>query len=452
MLSLLLPPGRFSVGATTFQSPVAKIRVGSSLRSQDPALELTEVAFTAFYPTCSRKGPAMDWLTRPLKHALTGLARFAGYPRWMLWPIIYLYGSLIKIPVHRNAPLQHADDGQWPVVIFSHGLGGSRTAYSQLCSRIAATGKIVLAIEHRDGTGSTCVTSFPTGKVIYYLKEQDVTWPDDGTDPPSFRLRVEQLEFRLHEIYSVFSTFRRLVENDETLKIQTIDDVQIDWSSWTQPNSVSAKPPARCTEDVGLVGHSFGGCTVFSLVSSDPPSEHYPPIPISSCLALDPWLEPIPSPGPVPLLISTSAFNSQAGSRRPSLATGALFDVTPNDDGPHPRLLIVNSEQWTLWTSHFERLKEVTSSWRPQGRIITLVGSMHASFSDFPLLPFVRSKASQKLMDVLSHLSVGFLDDELSETLEHLDSRTMEVEIVGTRKDGRPKRKLAGEAGHIIIH
>lgn len=77
-----------------------------------------------------------------------------------------------KIPVYRNAPLlSPGNEKQWPLVLFSHGLGGSRTAYSQLCTEMAAAGKVVLAIEHRDGTAPAC--TFGSRTVLYY-RDEDV--------------------------------------------------------------------------------------------------------------------------------------------------------------------------------------------------------------------------------------------------------------------------------------
>jgi len=69
---------------------------------------------------------------------------------------------------------------QWPLVIFSHGLAGGRNVYSHLCSRLAASGMVVLAIEHRDGSAPAC---FPRAwnedgktepRVVHYLKVKDV--------------------------------------------------------------------------------------------------------------------------------------------------------------------------------------------------------------------------------------------------------------------------------------
>lgn len=38
-----------------------------------------------------------------------------------------------------------------------------------------------------------------------------------------------------------------------------------------------------------------------------------------------------------------------------------------------PRLLVLNSEIFTLWKDHYSRLQDVVNSWEPQGqRIMTL--------------------------------------------------------------------------------
>ena len=56
-------------------------------------------------------------------------------------------------------------------------------------------------------------------------------------------------------------------------------------------------------------------------------------------------------------------------------------------------------------------------------------------------------------MDVISKLSIAFLDGRLEEVLELIPRRKMDAEIVGKKKNkyGRPKRRLVGSVGEIIV-
>ena len=59
-------------------------------------------------------------------------------------------------PIVKNAPVSRAR--QWPVVVFSHGLGCSRFAYSRICTDLASHGWVVAATEHRDGSAALSFT------------------------------------------------------------------------------------------------------------------------------------------------------------------------------------------------------------------------------------------------------------------------------------------------------
>jgi platelet-activating factor acetylhydrolase len=488
MLSLPNIAGRYEVGATTFalQLRSASVIGSAKLREQGteelkPALTLEEVAFTAFYPaeTSGKDGvrdlrKGIDWLGRPVKDSLLGYARFGRLSRiytWILWPFLYFYGSRVKMPVYSNAPLldpsalsvdgQKPQGSQWPLVIFSHGLGGGRNAYSQICSRIAASGRVVIALEHRDGTSPACIIRSLSGETTtkLYSLTDDVVWGSDmPSDPGTLPFRHDQLTFRRHEIYLAYSAFRSLIEHgrngieQETRQLQTIDGSQIDWESWSKR--------VKCEADVTLAGHSFGGATVFSLLSSPPPANEYPQIPVTQALILDPWIEPIPSPGPAPLSDRNLNISPEGSPEQTTASTGSLSESTAKGSGTLmqdsrslPRMLVLNSDRFTLWKDHFERLKDVVEAWEPEGqRVLTLVRAEHASFSDFPLLPILRRAGAQIVMDLLSKLSLAFLDGQMEEALGEVKTRKMEVEIIGKLKDGKPKRRLIGEVGEIIIH
>ncbi|KAF8639716.1 hypothetical protein AX17_000978 [Amanita inopinata Kibby_2008] len=435
---------------------------------------MDEVAFTAYYPadisSASKQG--LDWLLRPAHVSLHGFSIFAAIPKWILWPVVYLFGIFIKIPVYTNAPLLRPDKmakpivDQWPLVIFSHGLGGSRTAYSHLCSRLAASGKVVLAIEHRDGTGHACISRSwgdsdkKNQREIYYLKENQIEWENHPTnvDPLHFPLRADQLELRRQEIYTTYSKFCSFLKGEPSAELETIDGGEIDKSSWSAIDDSTQSCPVKVHEDITLAGHSFGGCTTLSILSTKPPPGHES-IPISQTLILDPWLEPLPIPGPIPrsTLNSCKLVDEATIAIRSSLdATTVGEDASSGSGKPGldlPRMLVINSETFTLWEDHFIRLREVVQAWEPEGdRIITLVGSQHTSFSDFPILPLVQRKEARLLLDTIVHVSLAFLDSSLELKLDVLPKRSMETRIIGFKPNGKPKRKLVGNAGDIIVH
>ncbi|KNZ74816.1 Platelet-activating factor acetylhydrolase [Termitomyces sp. J132] len=443
MLFLSSAEGPFPVGATTFVASVPSPHQVGSIRLQsynDPALFLSEVAFTAYYPAdiskSTRKG--LDWAFAPF---FTGLC----ISFWLLWPVFYLFGALIRVPVYPNAPLarprqeSYSEDekeaGQWPLVIFSHGLGGTRTAYSQICSRLASSGRVVLAMEHRDGTGSACITRL---QPIYYYKDYDIVIDDTRKSEESvaFPLRADQLEFRREEIYAAYRSFCNFLNKDSASELDTIDNQPIDRTSWTYVNPASNKGPICFDKNVTLAGHSFGGCTVLTILSSTPPLE-YPHIPVSHALIFDPWLEPLPLPEPIPIRLLQNPAQ---------LIT--LYD------GRLPQMLVINSEVFTLWKDHYTRVKRIVKAWEPEGRrLLTLgkLGSKHEVFSDFPSLPIIGSSAAKTNMKIISRLSIAFLNDKLEEALISISTREMEIEVVGKRKDGKPKRKLIGNVGDVIV-
>jgi platelet-activating factor acetylhydrolase len=54
-----------------------------------------------------------------------------------------------------------SDIDKFPVVAFSHGVGGHRSMYSALCTYLASHGFVVAAVEHTDGLSSAAK---PAGK------------------------------------------------------------------------------------------------------------------------------------------------------------------------------------------------------------------------------------------------------------------------------------------------
>lgn len=177
------------------------------------------------------------------------------------------------------------------------------------------------------------------------------------------------------------------------------------------------------------------------------------PLPVTRAIVLDPWLEPLPSPGPTPLQVKVSLLE------------------TPR---PIPRLLLLNSEGFTLWTDHFARLKELSAIWKqsdsdrtseePPVRLLSLIRAQHMSFSDagilFPtrLNPFGQNTSeSQIFLDVITNLCYSFLEsgDDFAHALEKVHIREQEIVPVDVAKKDKPTKwdkKFVGNAGDVIVH
>lgn len=93
---------------------------------------------------------------------------------------------------------------------------------------------------------------------------------------------------------------------------------------------------------------------------------------------LDPWLEPLPTPLPVPYTIVAPTGEAAIKSSLEVMTSfanqegGAPTSVLESSAG-HSKMLVINSETFTLWKDHYACLKEIMAGWGPNGgRILTL--------------------------------------------------------------------------------
>lgn len=185
----------------------------------------------------------------------------------------FLFGST-HLPVEVEPKLKPTSK-PYPIMLFSHGLAGSRRMYSVFCGEMASRGYIVAAIESRDGSGpaTTVVSQDGTKRVVEWLRAEEMTWPD-GVEGSSMDLRRVQLQVRTAEIQAAVQTTRQLA-NGDALKTTSAYDFQ----AWK--HQVDAK-------NLIMAGHSFGGGSTIA-ACRDLGSV------FKQAVALDPWLERRPS-------------------------------------------------------------------------------------------------------------------------------------------------------------
>lgn len=168
-------PGPYATGYVVARLPAETPYVAPVphlVKDDSPALRLSENVMAIYYPTPPVQagwfsGSSEQWIPGPLRSAFEGYAKYAPiiFGPWCGWLVGGLLGR-VRMPVHVAAPLAQAD-AKFPLVIFSHGLVGTRNTYSQFCSSLASEGYVVVAVEHADGSGPCVVRD---GKPFVFTK------------------------------------------------------------------------------------------------------------------------------------------------------------------------------------------------------------------------------------------------------------------------------------------
>jgi platelet-activating factor acetylhydrolase len=316
----------------------------------------------------------------------------------------------ISIPARKNAPLlKPADSARWPVMIFSHGLAGSRNAYSHLVGSIASHGVIVIAPEHRDGsTPISYIRDVPkttangektpvnySKRTIGYKRMPHVPSPEVEAG------RTAQLTTRMWEMGCIHDSIMKIAEGKILSNLNT--------------SSISLSPFANQMEvhqpgSIIFAGHSFGAATVaqfvkstfYSSQTSEAPVSYEPIFTPSSRSAI---VKQITPDTPV-ILLDMWCLPLRASTTRwlwnkpfPCYAPGG-----PGGSG----LLAVESETFYKWRVHLKATKAfltpnpadpkmtVEKDGRPGPHIFYATASAHLNQSDFAILfPYVTKRMFQ---------------------------------------------------------
>ncbi|KAF2017633.1 hypothetical protein BU24DRAFT_420677 [Aaosphaeria arxii CBS 175.79] len=446
--------GPYSVGSMDIEVPVENPRTFSHItRDGKHLLKIETVLFTLYYPAAIGSGSGKDpggrrnwsretWLPRPRIEVAKGYGKFAGIPGPVAVAYFGATTGLTKLRAFRNSPVAThwppmgnskknghkiknkqgppppggSEEPTFPLLFFSHGLGGTRTAYSTMCAEFASYGFVVCALEHRDGSGPRTFVNHPKeggegsqkqeaqGNVDHTHEEIrkgydriDYVFPKDNpfdTSPKNEKgvdgeLRSAQIELRLAEIEEAYKVLcdirngggaeieRRNLRREGYIGGSSRGLAGVDWSMWTKRFHV---------DRVTVAGHSFGAATIVELLRNADRFSY-----VQAGIIYDIWGAPI---------------------------------KPPKDDPRHRihlPLLGINSEAFMYWQKNLDAVTSLMEETREQGApafLCTVRGSIHLSQSDFTILfPHVCSfflKATvhpQRAIDLNISASLEFLRD-----------------------------------------
>ena len=342
-------------------------------------------------------------------------------------------------------------------MVFSHGLGGTKNAYSHITGSLASHGLVVVAPEHRDGSAPISFIQSTDGlsaKAVGYR-----SLPYKPT-PELEEARNKQLEIRLWEMGLVHDALLKLDSNP--LQLHNIGDRT---SQDAIPLSMFASAlDVHTPGKISWAGHSFGAASVVQFVKSvyyhdsHPPNGYTPlyrPTPGSSLVSqitpstpitlLDLWA--------LPLLSTPTSY----------LFSKPLPSYTSNAGSPP---LAILSEAFFKWTVNLRETKRALSSHTDQTsspeatppHIFYPVSSAHLSQSDFgPLFPWLTRKVFKAedpertlrlnvraILESLRRSGINVADTSVSDM-------ELEVEKDSERQEGDQKKRYPLSQDHKIL-
>lgn len=283
-------------------------------------------------------------------------------------------------------------------MVFSHGLGGTKNAYSHLLGSLSSHGVVVIAPDHRDGSAPLSLIRDKPGSTPRPVEYRSIS---HRQSPEVEQARDDQLKIRLWELGLIHEALLKIDRGEP------LSNMSADASADTAGHLAmfSSSLDVHNPGSIAWSGHSFGAATVVQLVKSvfyrptkSTPSSYQPLFqpstssqiahqitPSSPVFLLDLWCLPLMSR-------STRWLNEQP-----------LPCYAPHGPGGR-NLIAILSEAFFKWESNLIQLKRAVSEdptagdpsniSHPAPYIFYPVSSAHLSQSDFGILfPWFTKKA-----------------------------------------------------------
>ncbi|KAL9003744.1 MAG: hypothetical protein Q9188_003408 [Gyalolechia gomerana] len=448
--------GPYQVGSTDVEIPVAELPSPSPI----PDSSITTVSFRIFYPSepSAKHSKSVYWLPDPQHEYLSAYVRFLGASHRLSaflrnLPFLRIL-SYTTIPVVRNAKLLPAPTKtrRWPVMVFSHGLGGTKNAYSHLLGSLSSHGVVVMAPDHRDGSAPLSLIHDKPGSSPRPIEYKSIS---HRQSPEVEQARDHQLKVRLWELGLLHEALLKLDRGEPLSNTLAESSSQTAGQLAVFSSSLDVHNPGS----ISWAGHSFGAATVVQLVRSV--FYRHKNLTASSHQAL---FEPSTSSQIVHQITSSSPVCLLDLWCMPLLSKSTrwlnelpLPSYAPNGLGGR-KLIAILSEAFFKWENNLTQLKRTISedpsltvafnAHYPAPYIFYPVSSAHLSQSDFGILfPWFTKKAfkAQDPARTLRLNTRALLEFMRRNGLEVADTSLLDMEEATS--DGHTSSGQAGQAG-----
>ena len=239
------PGGSYSVGTETFHwVDSSRMEWFTDENPNDVREIIVQVWYPAFKNAKMNPEPYLDFIDLRAKT----LAGAGAIPEFFPSHLNHIYTNSFK-----NIPIIKSDQ-LMPVVIFSHGITGTRHLHQAMYEFLVSRGFIVVALDHSFDAN---LTIFPDGHLADY--RSNITG-----HPDSLNVRTMQMNTRVADISFILDQLDKI----QSGKIESQINAKID------------------LERVAVGGHSYGGSTATVVSQRDNR--------IKACFSLDSWISPIP--------------------------------------------------------------------------------------------------------------------------------------------------------------
>ncbi len=220
------PTGRYAVGIKTYHWVDTSRR---EILNDDPAHPNRELMVNVWYP-------AQGQLTgKPTTPYAPYLGNYFQQKQSLIWRKLSRPRYSYSKP---NATLT-TDRAQFPVILFSHGYGGTRDSNTAHCEELASHGYFVVGISH---TYDSCVVEFPDGRIADGIKSMNNREIPKKIEAEPYK----ELEIWISDVHFVLDQLKQLALNKESFFYQRFDQ-----------------------KNIGMFGHSYGGAITTQVCRRD---------------------------------------------------------------------------------------------------------------------------------------------------------------------------------------